>query len=604
MSLTYQEFDHIPLNETHVDSPIKEWMTHNPFVVTPDQTLKEATELLNLHHIYSLPVVSIDNILLGLVTKSTLIQAFFKGVNIDTCVSDIMETHFNTIGPEDKIDEAIHMSEGCLPVVDDVQHLMGIITRTDILKANSYYLKHFKTTIDHVEILKQVLNSAYEGVVVINKEGVILEFNEAYCRFVGKKRDDIIGKDVRLVIENTRLHHVVKTGNEERGYIQRIAGHDMVVHRIPIFKGQDIVGAIGMLIFQNVTQLYHILGRVHDLEKRNADSTIVFSELERYHLDKIIGSSTPILLAKKRAQKAATTPATVLITGESGTGKELFAQAIHDMSAYSDGPLVSVNCSAIPEALLESELFGYEEGAFTDARRGGKPGRFEQADNGTIFLDEIGDMPLLMQAKILRVLQERIVERVGGTTKKKINVRIIAATNRDIEAMVKNETFRSDLYYRINIIRLQLPALRERHIDIPELINHFIHRFCLEFGMKQKCISHEAMVLLTAYDWLGNVREVMNICEMLVSLVETDTITPDDLPDDIRQPMTESHDHYPTPHSIETHVIKDVLDQEEKKLLLDTLSMTNGNKAAASRILHIQRSTLYMKLKKHGIDRF
>jgi transcriptional regulator with PAS, ATPase and Fis domain len=378
----------------------------------------------------------------------------------------------------------------------------------------------------------------------------------------------------------------------------------MVVHRIPIFKGQDIVGAIGMLIFQNVTQLYHILGRVHDLEKRNADSTIVFSELERYHLDKIIGSSTPILLAKKRAQKAATTPATVLITGESGTGKELFAQAIHDMSAYSDGPLVSVNCSAIPEALLESELFGYEEGAFTDARRGGKPGRFEQADNGTIFLDEIGDMPLLMQAKILRVLQERIVERVGGTTKKKINVRIIAATNRDIEAMVKNETFRSDLYYRINIIRLQLPALRERHIDIPELINHFIHRFCLEFGMKQKCISHEAMVLLTAYDWLGNVREVMNICEMLVSLVETDTITPDDLPDDIRQPMTESHDHYPTPHSIETHVIKDVLDQEEKKLLLDTLSMTNGNKAAASRILHIQRSTLYMKLKKHGIDRF
>jgi len=604
MNLAYQEFDRIPLNEMQLDSPIKQWMTRNPFVVYPNQTLKEATDLLNLHHIYSVPVVSSDQVLLGLVTKSTLIQVFFKDITIDTCVSDVMEKDFTTIGPEDKINQAIHMREGCLPVVDDTQHLLGIITRTDILKANSFYLKHFKTTIDHVEILKQVLNSAYEGVVVINNDGIILEFNDAYCRFVGKKRENIIGKDVRSVIENTRLHVVVKTGREERGYIQRISGHDMVVHRIPIFKGSEVVGAIGMLIFQDVTQLYHILGRVHDMEKSHSDSTIVFTELDRYHLDKIIGTSTPILLAKKRAKKAAVTPATVLITGESGTGKELFAQAIHDMSTYSDGPLISVNCSAIPESLLESELFGYEEGAFTDARRGGKPGRFEQADNGTIFLDEIGDMPLLMQAKILRVLQERIVERVGGTTKKKINVRIIAATNRDIEAMVKLGTFRSDLYYRINIIRLHLPALRERHTDIPELVNYFIHRFCLEFGMKQKKISHEAMVLLTAYNWLGNVREVMNICEMLVSLAENDHITPDDLPEHIRFQIALPPESSSNQVHIEEHDIKSVMDQEEKKLILKTLSQTNGNKAAASRILNIQRSTLYMKMKKHGITNF
>jgi transcriptional regulator with PAS, ATPase and Fis domain len=597
--LNYEAFDHLPFDDLHIDSPVEQWMTQNPYVVHPHQTLKEATDLLNAHHIYSIPVVSERHTLLGLVSKSTLIQAFFKNCGLDTPVSYVMETDIATISPKDKIDKAIQMRDGCLLVIDDDKKLLGIITRTDILKANSFYLKHFRDTIDHVDILKLVLNSAYEGVVVIDQTSKIIEFNEAYCRFVGKSREAIIGKDVRDVIENTRLHIVLKTGVEERGFIQRIQGHDMVVHRIPIFNGKAVVGAIGMLIFQDVTQLYNILGRVHESGRKPDENEFVFSERDKYHLDKIIGSSLAMLSAKRLAKKAAMTPATVLITGESGTGKEVFAQAIHDMSAFSDGPLISVNCSAIPENLLETELFGYEEGAFTDARRGGKPGRFEQADNGTIFLDEIGDMPLLMQAKILRVLQERIIERVGGTNRKKINVRIIAATNRDMEAMVEAGQFREDLYYRINIIRLQLPPLRQRPEDIPQLINFFIRKYCSEFGMAEKRISKAAMLILQAYDWHGNVREVINLCEMLVCLTEHSEIMPDDLPESIR--LKVAQEHHLNVGEVEGN-IKVVMDQQEKQLIFDTLKQTNGNKAAAARLLNVQRSTLYMKMKKHGLS--
>jgi transcriptional regulator with PAS, ATPase and Fis domain len=251
---------------------------------------------------------------------------------------------------------------------------------------------------------------------------------------------------------------------------------------------------------------------------------------EEFHLQKIIGDSRVILKAKNIAKKAARTPSTVLITGDSGTGKELFAQAIHDMSIYSEGPLISVNCSAIPEGLLESELFGYEEGAFTDARKGGKMGKFELANKGTIFLDEIGDMPHFMQAKILRVLQDRTIEPVGGTRKRKVNVRIIAATNQNLEKMIEQGTFREDLYYRLNIIRLELPSLKERVEDIPKLMERFIEKYCNEFGFDQKVVSDSAMTLFMHYKWPGNVREVINVAEVLVSMTDENIITPEDLP--------------------------------------------------------------------------
>ncbi len=582
-------------NYSDSESIVRDWMTRDPFTVKPESTVEEAINILDVHDIFSVPVVDSDGMYLGLVTKTVLMQLFLKDKSLDTRVDAVMTRDATVIGPDDPVSKAMGMKDGALPVVDALGKLNGIITRTDILSANSGYIRKVKDKLDSSETLKHVLNSAYEGVVVVDKNCTILEFNEAYGRFIGKRPEDVIGKNVEDIIENTRLPVVVRTGIEERGHIQRIRGQDMVVHRIPIKKNGEVTGAIGMLIFADVNELYNIIGRVHkkrDLDKKGKNEP---TRKEKFLLGKIIGSSGPMQKAKDLARRAARTPSTVLITGASGTGKELFAQAIHDMSLFSEGPLVSVNCSAIPETLLESELFGYEEGAFTDARKGGRKGKFELAHNGTIFLDEIGDMPLFMQAKILRVLQDRIVEPVGGTQKRKINVRIIAATNKNLEEMIMNGTFREDLYYRINIIRLELPELKERKEDIEELLSGFIRRFCSEFGFHEKVLTPEAMEMLVSYGWPGNVRELENAAEMLVSLTEGDVIGVGDLPKKISDAgIRQNHDT--------SSALKDRAMEGERQAIREMLEECSGNKAEAARRLGIQRSTLYEKMKKLKMD--
>nr|WP_277735561.1 sigma 54-interacting transcriptional regulator [Priestia megaterium]WEZ37714.1 sigma 54-interacting transcriptional regulator [Priestia megaterium DSM 319] len=400
------------------------------------------------------------------------------------------------------------------------------------------------------------------------------------------------------------MHIVSETGTDERGYVQRIQGQDMIVHRIPIRKEEKIVGAIGMLIFEGVSELYNILGRMQELSRKVTEAHLPNPEQteNNNHFDQIIGESPAIQTVKEIARKAAKTPSTVLITGESGTGKELFAKAIHYSSPFSEGPFVSINCAAIPEQLLEAELFGYEEGAFTGARKGGKPGKFEQAHKGTLFLDEIGDMPLLMQAKILRVLQDREVERVGGMKSQHVDVRIIAATNKRLEDLVKKGEFREDLYYRLNIIRLSIPPLIERKEDIQILLIHHLKSFCEKFGIIKKSFSFEAMRYLQEYQWPGNIRELVNTVEMLVSLVENQEITEKDLPAHFRKKDTSS---FITEKTSDTNrllkkVREDIL-SSEKDTILKALADVNGNKAAAARILGIQRSTLYIKLKKYGL---
>jgi transcriptional regulator with PAS, ATPase and Fis domain len=362
-----------------------------------------------------------------------------------------------------------------------------------------------------------------------------------------------------------------------------------------------------MLIFQGVSELYNILGRMQELSRQVTQNILPEETIKKVSggFDDIIGNSAELQNVKRIARKAANTPSTILITGESGTGKEMFASAIHKLSPYAEGPFISVNCAAIPEHLLEAELFGYEEGAFTGAKKGGKPGKFELAHKGTLFLDEIGDMPPLMQSKILRVLQEREVERVGGVAKHHVDVRIVAATNRRLEDMVQEGDFREDLYYRLNIIRLLLPPLRSRKEDIPLLLMHHLQKICKRFGLEIKSFSKEAMLTLINYTWPGNVRELVNTVEMLVSLSESDTIQPEDLPERfgrtlIAAPNVSALPAFEQENNILTKVKNSVLERE-KELILKILAETNGNKAAAARKLGIQRSTLYENLKKHNI---
>ncbi|PLS06949.1 sigma-54-dependent Fis family transcriptional regulator [Neobacillus cucumis] len=604
MIVNYRKDDKQIQNLNSTD-PVWKWMTTNPYTVLPNQTLREAVTILQTYRIDGLPVVNELNRVVGLITRTRLMSCFLEGLSPDSPISNVMTKSVVTIEQNETITKAYELPVGRLPVVDVNGRLVGVLTRTDILHSYAKHIGQLQQTLHIAETLSTILESAYEGIVVIDANGYISEFNHAYSRFIGKKREEVLGQHVTQIIENTRLHVVIQTGVAEKGYIQRIQGQDMVVHRIPIWRERKVVGAIGMIIFHGVTELYDILGRMQELSRQvseNAElSNILYKEMDSF--DQIIGQSSQIQAVKRIARKVARTPSTVLITGESGTGKEMFATAIHELSPYAEGPFISVNCAAIPEHLLEAELFGYEEGAFTGAKKGGKPGKFELAHKGTIFLDEIGDMPLFMQSKILRVLQEREVERVGGIAKHKIDVRIVAATNQHLEEMVAEGKFREDLYYRLNIIRLEIPPLRERQEDIPELLNQYLHQFSDRFGFEQKTFSREAMAALVHYPWPGNVRELVNTVEMLVSLSETVIISELELPPKIRTSRLAGIVSSPDPIK-EKGLLTDIKDSvwvREKEIIIQALLETKGNKAAAARKLGIQRSTLYEKIKKYDI---
>lgn len=334
------------------------------------------------------------------------------------------------------------------------------------------------------------------------------------------------------------------------------------------------------------------------------------------NLDGIIGDSPALAEVFKVLEKVAPTDSTVLVTGESGTGKELLVRALHQNSERHSGAFVPVNCGAIPKELLESELFGHEKGAFTHAIRS-RPGRFELADGGTIFLDEIGEMDLSLQVKILRALQEREIERVGGTSIKKVNVRVVAATNRELEDEVKAGRFREDLYYRLNVIPLHLPPLRRRGNDILLLAEHFLKSQCRAKDRKSLGLSDRAKEMILTYSWPGNVRELENFMERMSILCDTDEIMPEDLPEKIFhdigekplkkvvevQPMRPVGFDWPTLKDMgdKDLKLKDFLEAIEGRLLAEALEKSDGVKNKAAELVGIKRTTLIEKLKKRGL---
>jgi DNA-binding NtrC family response regulator len=318
---------------------------------------------------------------------------------------------------------------------------------------------------------------------------------------------------------------------------------------------------------------------------------------KKYNFDKIIGK-TPIMTELfQRVEAVAPTPSTVLIRGENGTGKELIAHAIHYNSTRAKGPLVKVNCGVLSEGVLESELFGHVKGAFTGAHRD-KMGRFEMAHGGTIFLDEIGDISLNMQVKLLRVIQEKEFERVGGNETIKVDVRIIAATNRNLEEAIAEKKFREDLYYRLNVIPIVVPPLRERKDDIPLLVDHFIKKFNTDFNKSIQGVDEEALQALMAYDWPGNIRELENVLERAIVLSRSDLLTVKDFPETIGvQKRQNNHFSY-----VEGQQLNELVEEFEKTIIEQALEKYNGNKLRTAEKLGIHRSTFMSKLKKYGIN--
>ncbi len=446
------------------------------------------------------------------------------------------------------------------------------------------------------ELLETILENTYEGIVVVDNQCKITMLSQTYAEFLGVRREDVIGKDVRDVIENTRMHIVVRTGVPELDQVQRIRGNDMICMRIPIIRNGKVVCAVGKVMFRDVSQLKTLAVKVaqlqHQLEYYKGE--LKKHQGTKYCIDSIVGQSPQIERLKTVALKVAKSSSTVLILGESGTGKELVAHAIHNASPRCLGPFVRVNCAALPENLLESELFGYLEGSFTGAKKGGKMGKFELADGGTIFLDEIGDMPLNMQAKILRVLQEKEIERIGGNSPKKVDVRVIAATNRDLEEMVRLDKFREDLFYRLNVVTMELPPLRERKEDIDCLAEFFLDKLSRQLGCGKKRISSDAMALLHRHRWPGNIRELENALERALNIMDGDTVTAAHLP----YYLVKGH---PADGEKNLGPLKEALETFEKNIILRALDIAGGNKLSAARMLRLSKSTFYEKIARHNI---
>ncbi len=447
-----------------------------------------------------------------------------------------------------------------------------------------------------VELYERIFDNINAGILIIDADGYITHFNRPYGEFLNIDPEAQIGLHCTEAIENTRMHIVARTGKAEINKSQRINNHDMVVQRIPIKKHGKVVAVYGQVMFQNVKEVRMLASKLSMLESKVQlfEKELFDLRSTQYTFRCIIGKSEEIRYLKEEARNAAQNDSNVLVTGESGTGKELFSQAIHNASPRRSHPFVRINCAAIPKDLLESELFGYEEGAFTGAKAKGKPGKFELANQGTIFLDEIGDLPLEMQPKLLRVLEEKEFERIGGTKIIRSDFRVICATNQNLEALMDQQKFRKDLFYRLNVIPIYIPPLRERPNDIAPLAKHLLKKMTMTANRKEMEIEKNAVLELKKYNWPGNARELSNVLERAMYSSHNDTIYKGDLPFNL-----DFVSHAAGKKTKQT--LKTAQNQAQVKVIYQALARTNYNKAKAAKLLGIHRTLLYKKMKEYNI---
>ena len=508
-------------------------------------------------------------------------------------IKDIMKKKIISVEKGTLLDECrdlmIKENIGILPVLEDGK-VAGILRQEHIRDYLYMQLEDYGIT------LKYIIGQIKEGICAVNDEGIVILWNNFMEQRYDIKSEDIVGKHISNFLEDTVCEMVLRRRIGISDVYSTHKKQDMygLVHANPIFFGGEFVGVVCTEL--DITEARNLS---FELEKTNEKLKYFQDEVKNLSsgiFEKILGKSDKIEKAKAIAKQVAKTSSSIFIWGESGTGKEVFSRAIHEQSGRK-GAFVPVNCSAIPAELFESEFFGYESGAFTGANKKGKSGIFELAKDGTVFLDEIADLPLNMQAKLLRVLQEKEVRRVGGEKTIKINPRIISATNKDLEKMVKEEKFREDLYYRLNVVEIQIPPLRERKEDIGILLHYFLDEMCRENGRPPLTLSKEAYKILENYRWKGNIRELKNTVENMVVLSDSSVIEKDAIPNYIVESSKSDieEEEYPLDLTVATEKL-------EIKNIKKALEMSNGNKAKAAKILNIPRTTLYYKLDLYGIN--
>jgi len=451
----------------------------------------------------------------------------------------------------------------------------------------------------------------FQNFIVSDEKGIIRYINDRYARMLGTTKEEAIGQYAMQFIPNTQINSVLASGESDMGAIMTIYDHTqkcevtVVCNRIPIIENGNVIGVVGVTTFGNIIEAQKLNNDVAAVIKINQEyeHELKLLRMRINAMDGIIGISHEIKAIKESIADYADSNLPILIIGETGTGKELFARAIHQNSRRANNNYVKINCAAIPGELLESELFGYESGAFTGAAKGVKMGKIELAHEGTLLLDEIGEMPMNLQAKLLRVLQEKEIERVGGLKAKSVNFRLICSTNKDLKQLVKEGTFREDLYYRINTVELHIPPLRERIEDIEPLVRFFIERVNKEYGYHVTDLSDEVLLAFRRYQWEGNVRELEHTVERAIVLCKAGQMQLKHIRF-LLDKLNHSESN-PAGFYLKDEVIPSIKSDigNETDLIIKALKESGGNKAKAARLMGMERTKFYRKLKKYEIDK-
>ena len=450
----------------------------------------------------------------------------------------------------------------------------------------------------------QILDSLEVGVVAIDRDSRIFYINPAYASILGVEVAKILGRYMSVIEPNAALLGVLENGQsvyKENQLIQSVNKY-VSTNMMPMYEGEDVIGAFS--IFTDTTQINLLHREVERISSVAEEYDRQIKDTAAIKNSDIIGESKAYLDCIGKAIKVSHTDAMILIRGENGSGKEVLAKLIQKNSNRKDKSFITVNCSAIPESLIESELFGYEEGAFTGANKGGKMGKFELADGGTIFLDEIGDMPFTMQAKLLRVLQEGEIEKVGRQTNIPIDVRVRAATNMPLERMVKEGIFREDLYYRLNVITVTIPPLRDRNHDVLLLAQFFLNKYNEKYHRNAQ-ISKDVYQKLMEHSWPGNIRELKNLIESAVVLCDDEIIRTSDLPDSLNHTKSNNDE---TKANVKTYILeeeslKDALERIENEIIKTRLMENDGDKEKTIEELGISKRSFYRKIANNGTNK-
>ncbi|WP_278573172.1 sigma-54 interaction domain-containing protein [Fusobacterium ulcerans] len=438
---------------------------------------------------------------------------------------------------------------------------------------------------------KLIFDSLYDGILIVDKEGVVRYINPAYTRITKVEEKNIIGRYLSEVRPGSRLTDVVKDEKMELGAHRKMGDVEYLVNMVPIYEDGKVIGGISLL--NELIDIYKLT------EKLNLSKIIIQNLKEhvktlgngKYSFDDIITVDEKSIEVKEFAKRIALADSNVLITGESGTGKELYASAIHNFSARKDFPFIPVNCASFEKNLIESELFGYEEGSFTGAKKNGKTGLFQLAQGGTLFLDEIGELEYGLQGKLLRVLQEKSIRKIGGSKEIPIDVRLICATNKNLEQMIEENTFRRDLYYRIAIMPMSIPPLREKKNDIKAIAEKFLSDLSMKYR-KEVRLNGNALKVLKEYDWPGNIRELKNIIEFTFSMAEGNEIKAEHLPINMKNNTNENENILPL-----SEIVREAEQNYLKKVIEIYGDSVEGKKKAA-KALNISLATLYNKLER------